>query len=300
MGAPPLRLLCYGEVLWDLIEGVPHLGGAPFNVAAHASRLGVEAWLMSAVGDDELGLRALSEIRRHGIKSELVQVLPGVPTGTVAVTLHAGGQPSYVIHEGVAWDRIAAEEGRLSKLGDLGFSMLVYGSLAQRAPASRACLDRVRKTLLDVPGFFDVNLRQNFYDRETLEASLASATFLKLNGDEVGVLSRLLFGLPVAHAEFCRLARDRYGIDLVIVTLGAQGALVADAEGVRQAPGDPVKVVDAVGAGDAFSAAFLQGQLSGMDPLSAVSRANRLGAYVAGQRGAVPEYDRRILEDLEI
>jgi fructokinase len=294
------RILCFGEVLWDLIEGEPHIGGAPLNVAAHASRLGVDAWLMSAVGDDELGMRALAEIRRHGIHSDFIQVLPGIPTGTVPVTLSASGQPSYAITENVAWDRITVDEGRLERLGSLDFSMLVFGSLSQRATVSRETLARVRHALGDTPAFFDVNLRQDYFDREVLEASLSSASILKLNGDEVAVLSKLLFGMRVATGEFCRLVRDRFGVDLVIVTMGGDGALVASAEGQSQAPGDPVKVVDAVGAGDAFAAAFIQAYLGGMDALPAVARANLLGAYVAGKRGAVPEYDAQIKEDLLI
>ncbi len=72
-----MRIVSVGEILWDVIGDREYLGGAPLNFAAHARQLGHEVFLLSAVGEDDRGRRALRGLRERGISTEFVQVLSG-------------------------------------------------------------------------------------------------------------------------------------------------------------------------------------------------------------------------------
>ena len=284
-------LLSFGELLWDCYQDQAHIGGAPFNLAAHAVRCGLEAHLISRVGTDDLGRRALAEAHRLGVGAECVQVDAQQPTGTVTVQLSSAGQPSYTIHAPVAWDFIAADEAMLATLRSWQVDAICFGTLAQRNPVARKSLWQVLETFPAVPAFFDVNLRQHFFSREMIEQGLRRTNVLKLNDDEVTVLSNLLFHAPLKAADFVREMIEQFPVQIVLVTRGERGCLVFERAGqVTEIPGRPVKVADAVGAGDAFSAAFLAFWLRGRTPAEAAQRANELGAFVASQRGAVPDY----------
>jgi len=287
-----VKLLSFGEVLWDLIEGRAHIGGAPFNLAAHAVRLGAEAWLVSAVGDDDLGSRALERVRALGVNDDYLRVVQR-PTGIVDVEVDADGRPTFDIRTGAAWDFITLSGDDLRDMASRGFNVVCYGSLAQRGQVSRETL----RTMLDMLGrdggpvrFCDINLRPPFIEADTVRWSIAAADILKLNDDEARLCCDLL-GRPFEGTEaFCRWVADSHGLEAVCVTLGAQGCLVyAGGRSVR-CPGVAVKVADTVGAGDAFSAAFLLRYLGGADPEEAGRFACRVGAFVASKAGAVPDY----------
>lgn len=284
-----LDLVAFGEILWDVIDGEAHIGGAPFNLAAHAVRCGLHAAVVSRVGDDKLGRDALAEMERLGVDRRWTAVDHGHPTGTVTVAL-ANGQPSYTIHGKVAWDFIQPSDDGLQALAEERPRVFCFGTLAQRNEVSRQTLFR----LLDLFGFtevfYDVNLRQTFWSGAVVEAGLASATLVKVNDDEAQVLGGLLFDGACAPEAFARAVLARHPVRAVIVTLGAAGCLVCerDKEAVR-CSGIKVDVVDAVGAGDAFSAAFLTAWLKGATAAGAAQAGNRRGAWVASCRGAVPE-----------
>ena len=292
-------LLAFGEILWDIFPDGSHIGGAPFNLAAHAVRCGLEAQLLSRVGADDLGRRALAEARRLGVGTDLVQTDLQHPTGTVTVQLSAEGQPSYTIHTNVAWDFIAAEP---DKLCDQRVDAICCGTLAQRSAVSRASLRRVLEIFPAAPVFFDVNLRQHFFSRELVAEGLARTTILKLNDSEVAVLSELLFGARLDEEAFARKIQQQFSsVQIVLVTRGARGCLLVERGGAAaEIPGHPVKVADTVGAGDAFSAAFLALWLHNKPPMAAVAAANELGAFVASRRGAVPDYSPEIRRRLQL
>jgi fructokinase len=281
-------VLAFGELLWDVFPDGAHIGGAPFNLAAHAVRCGLTAQLLSRVGADDLGRRALAEAHRLGVGTDFVQSDPKHPTGTVTVQLSAEGQPSYIIHTDVAWDFIAAEP---SQLKTQRVDAICCGTLAQRSAASRASLQHLLTAFPTTPVFFDVNLRQKFFSRELVEEGLARTTILKLNDAEVTVLAKLIFGAALGEEAFAREVQRRYPVQFVLVTRGARGGLLVERDGAAtDIPGRAVTVADAVGAGDAFSAAFLAFWLRGRSPIEAATVANELGAFVASQRGAVPDY----------
>lgn len=297
---PPIYLLSFGEILWDVIEGQSHLGGAALNLAAHAARLGMEARLISCVGDDELGRRALSEASGLGVDASGVGTHPTSPTGTVQVRL-VGGQPEYTILEPVAWDFIPEAPFPPGDAHQRPVDVVCFGTLAQRGSTSRQSLRALLDGLADTPAFYDVNLRQNFYTRDVIEWGLRRARVVKVNDTEAETLAQLLRNRAMTAPEFARAVRDHYGVEVALVTLGADGCLVADPDGVTHVPGQLVTVVDTVGAGDAFSAGFLSAWLRGHSPTEAAVIGNTLGSYVATQSGAVPPYSpelRALLGDL--
>ena len=296
-----IDVLAFGEVLWDVIDGVPHLGGAPFNLAAHAAKCGLRAAIVSAVGRDDLGRRAVAEARRLGVATDFIVEHPTLPTGTVNVTLDARGVPSYEIVKPVAWDEIKCHKrslGTNDKNANGDSRAFCFGTLAQRSPVSAATLARLLAALPDTTlVFFDVNLRQDFWSRELVERGLARTDILKVNDEEMRALD---FAPDALFARFPRLST-------IVETRGAQGCAVWwRGDGGASPPGEPRRlggdasphlaspslpdgpVVDTVGAGDAFSAAFLAAVLRGESLQAAAEAGNRLAGRVAARPGAIP------------
>lgn len=286
-----LDVVTFGEVLWDVIDGEAHIGGAPFNLAAHTVRCGLRAAAVSCVGDDALGLAALDEMGRLGVDRRWTTVDAGHPTGTVTVKLSRGGQPTYTIHENVAWDYIQVPEPALEAMTAERPRVFCFGTLAQRNAVSRDTLSRLLDRFAFTELFFDVNLRQTFWSAETVEAGLARASLVKVNDEEARVLGGLLFEGAGSPEAFAQAVLRRHPVRAVVVTLGADGCLVCerDRDEVVRCPGVRVEVVDAVGAGDAFSAAFLAAWLKGGTAFEAAQAGNRRGAWVASQPGAIPD-----------
>ncbi len=288
-----LDLVAFGEILWDVIEGEAHIGGAPFNLAAHAARCGLRAAAVSCVGDDELGRAALAEMARLGVDRRWTGIDSGHPTGTVTVTVKAG-QPNYTIHEGVAWDFVRLSDEELHSLAVARPRVFCFGTLAQRSEVSRRTLFRLLDLFAFAEVFYDVNLRQTFWSGALVEAGLARATLVKVNDEEARVLGGLLFNGACEPEAFARAVLASHPVRAVIVTLGGDGCLVCErGKDAVRCPGITVAVVDTVGAGDAFSAAFLASWLMGATAAEAAQAGNRRGAWVASQRGAVPEEDER-------
>jgi len=294
-----IKLLSFGEVLWDVIDGEAFIGGAAFNLAAHAARCGLDSYLLSAVGADDLGRKAWQEIERLNVSRKYAQTDRKHPTGTVTVSLSAGGQPSYVIHKDVAWDFIDAGDAIVSDIASEKFDVICFGTLAQRGCVSRTTLLKTLKALKDVPAFYDVNLRQDYYSKELVVAGLQRSAVLKLNDEEVEVLSTLVFGRRMDATGFVKVLQDEFPVKVVLVTMGAKGCLVAEKGNSRMMAGRKVRVADAVGAGDAFSAAFLAGWLRGKTAVEAAEMGNMLGAYVASRSGAIPDYNEEVRQCLD-
>jgi len=276
-----------GEILWDLLPDGKQLGGAPANFAYHAKALGAEAWVVSRVGEDELGREILGRVEGLGLRRDCLTADRAHPTGTVSVELNVEGVPNYVIHEQVAWDFIEATDALLELAGRV--DAVCYGTLAQRAlksrEAIRSFLGAARPGCMRV---FDINLRQNFFDREILDTTLAKSTVVKLSDEELPVVASSL-GLDAAEAAFAAAVRRRYGAEVVAVTRGSRGSVLYGPDGHSEHGGYEVEVVDTVGAGDAFTAALAMGLLRGHGLDAINERANRLAAYVCTQKGATPE-----------
>jgi len=294
-----ITVFSFGEILWDVIGGEAHLGGAAYNLAAHAARLGLKAELISRVGADDLGCRAIAEATRVGVGTSLVGVDCEHPTGTVTVTVSSKGQPEYEIGCPAAWDYIQIDEQTLRQtLRRCKPDAICFGTLAQRSPLSRQALTSLLQSMDGVRTFYDVNLRQTFYGREVIEWGFRRAEIVKMNDQECRRIGNLLLGED-QDETICAIAlRNLYGNEIVLVTLGSSGCLVVDHSGATHLPGHEVSVVDTIGAGDAFSAAFLACWLRGAPPTQAAMLANRVGAYVASRRGAIPDYSHEIQQQL--
>ena len=283
-GKQPL-VIGLGEVLWDRFPDGDRLGGAPANVAFHAAQLGARGVPVSRVGQDADGDRILAELKEKGLSVEAIQRDPARPTGTVQVTLDQG-QPSYTIKEGAAWDALESTP-QLQELAARA-DAVCFGTLAQRSPLSRHTLhDFVTRTAPSALRLFDINLRQAFYDRDSVEFGLSHATVLKLNGDELRIVAEL-FGHPFSTDAVCGWLFENFPLQWIALTHGAEGCELRSRIETFRSAAPRVTCVDAVGAGDAFSAALIVSFLEGRSPQEAADRANRIGAYVASQPGAMP------------
>lgn len=292
MNAIP-EILGLGEVLWDLLPDGPRLGGAPCNFAFHCRQLGHASTPVSRVGTGELGLALRQELHALDLPTDFVQIDPAHPTGTVRVDLDPTGQPRYTIAENVAYDFLEWDARYPDLLANV--RAVCFGTLAQRNPVSRGT---IRRMLQDTKALrvYDVNLRQRFYDRDTIEESLRLSDWVKLNADELDVLTNL-FDLPAVFpsAALAEL-RSRYRLALACLTRGERGCLVQTETEEVDLPGVPVTVADTVGAGDAFTAGLVCLTLEGQPLRDAAAFANRLAARVAAAVGATPRIDRNEME----
>lgn len=281
-------IVSIGEVLWDLLPSGPVLGGAPANLACHAAGLGGRATLVSCVGDDDLGRRAMDAIRERGVDVSAVGIDPRSPTGTVNVTLDAEGNPQFDIRREVAWDRIDASPAAMSAVRRA--DAVCFGTLAQRDRTSRDSIQTlVRLARPQTVRLLDINLRPPYCAPEILEASLELASALKLNETELPVLARQ-FGLGDGIEETVAALAARFGLDPVILTLGAEGSRILHRGAWTVVPGRRVdRIADTVGAGDAYTAAFLIGMLRGRSTEEAARLATEVAAFVCTQHGATPE-----------
>lgn len=294
-----MKVLAFGETLWDIINGQAHIGGAPFNLAAHLARMGVATLLVSAVGDDRLGKDALRQAAAVGIDTGLIGRNAKLPTGTVEVKLNAQGVPDFTIAEQVAWDEITLTNAQIEALAADRIDAVCFGTLAQRSPSNRETLRALLTRLHPGQVFYDVNLRRSYYAGQWIKDSLAASTILKCNEDEVRILGHVLFSAELDQTGFAKRVGAEYPVAAVCITRGAQGAAVYQDGVLHEVPGLPVTVADTVGAGDAFSAGFLFAYLKGRDVKTAAGFANQLGTFVASQAGAVPEYPEAIKQALE-
>lgn len=285
-----MRIVAIGEILWDVFPDGERLGGAPFNLAAHAARLGHEAVLVSAVGEDERGRRAIEQAQQLGVSTEFLQAVPGAPTGFVSVAVNAAGIPSFTIHRPAAYDLLRLNGETLEKLAALEPDVLAFGTLHQTTPEIKAHTRLLMEALPGARRFYDVNLRRGCFDLFLLEDLMLEASIVKLSEEEMEEINRL-FGVSLPSLRrACEYWWSRYGWEVLAVTRGERGCVLWDGESFVEAPGYPVKVADTVGAGDAFSAAFLHGLHQGWSLSQVADFANRVGALVASKPGAVPEW----------
>jgi fructokinase len=267
-----MTILSIGEILWDVFPDSVRLGGAPFNFAVHAHRLGHRVIFLSAVGDDERGRTALERAAALGLATEFIQVAPGRPTGSVSVRLDAEGHPDFTIHRPAAYDCVALDDRQLDRLAEVRPDWIYFGTLYPMEGRAREVLRRVMDAVPGARRFYDVNLRRGCYTPELVRELLALSGAVKMNDDEADLFPDLGEAPSVA------------------ITRGDRGCVVRIGNDRAECPGCPVKVADTVGAGDAFAAAFLHGLAAGWSAVRTGDFANRLGALVASRAGAVPEW----------
>ena len=274
-----------GEILWDMLPTGKKVGGAPANFVYHATQLGAEGFVVSAIGKDDLGDELLRELDDHDIK-HLVDRVP-YPTGTVEVSLE-DGLPTYEIKTGVAWDHILPTMQAVDLVEQA--DAVCFGTLAQRSiqsrEAIRAILSFVSK---DAYCCFDINLRQRYYSKELIEESLYLANVLKINDEELDVL-RSLLDLNGTEEEIALWLMEKYTLRMVVVTAGSKYSAIYTPEEISRIQTPSVKVMDSVGAGDAFTGALIVSLLKGSSLKDAHQYAVKIAAYVCTKSGAWVKY----------
>lgn len=283
------EVVCFGEVLWDIVRGSEKIGGALFNVAAHLADLGLPVSLITSVGEDARGRAALAAMHRRGIDTALVGVTNQAPTGCVDVTLDAHGQPIYKIETPAAWDFIGASPlPRPAGWHNAAPAALICGSLAQRFPRNRSSLEALRLALPTTPVVYDVNLRGDETPLDIVWKTLPGVSVLKVNEEEAGRIATIL-GTTAADIDalFAGLRRE-FGLSALVCTRGSRGSVAVTTEDKSEVCGLPVQVASAVGAGDAFTAAFVAGWIRGCPLKVTLEVANLLSAHVASSWDTVP------------
>lgn len=274
------RPVIFGEVLFDSFpDGREVLGGAPFNVARHLQGFALEPLFISRVGDDRRGEQVCEAMDGWGMDTTGLQSDAEHPTGSVCIAMQ-GTQHNFDILPKQAYDYIDAAQA-LPLLQQHPLSLLYFGSLIEREPVSRNTLQQLRT--LPVPQFSDVNLRAPWWHAQRVARLLQGVKWVKLNDEELNALG--FAGDPESAA---RRMRDAFDLDLLVVTRGEAGALFVTAEEVLQGEPVPVKrLVDTVGAGDAFSSVVLLGLLRGWPLVKTLSHALEFAARLCEVRGAV-------------
>lgn len=275
-----------GELLWDVLPSGKQLGGAPFNFAYHAMEAGCESYVVSAVGKDDLGLEIIDKANNLGMNCQYIQK-NRFPTSTVTVNLDKLGHPDFTIHQHVAWDHIEWNDNL--KILAKKLDAVCFGSLAQRdqesAQTIRSFLAALKPECLKV---FDINLRQNYFTMEIIRQSFGIANILKLNNDELPIISRY-FGLQGDIKSQLQQLIRQYGFNLVAYTMGSKGSILMSHKEYSEIKASKVKVIDSVGAGDSFTAILVTGILKTIPLTTSHKLANEVAAYVCTQEGATPE-----------
>ncbi|MCF0219534.1 MAG: carbohydrate kinase [Muribaculaceae bacterium] len=284
-----------GEALWDVLPEGKKIGGAPANFAYHVSQFGLDSCVVSAIGDDKLGEEILDNFKEKELK-HLIETVP-YPTGTVQVEIDQAGIPQYDIKENVAWDNIPYT----AMLDDLASrtQAVCFGSLAQRSVVSRKTINSFLDAMPqndDTLVVFDVNLRQGFYNKEILCNSMQRCNILKINDEELVVVSRM-FGYPgIDLQDKCWILLGKYNLKMLILTCGINGSYVFTPGNVSFQPTPKVEVADTVGAGDSFTAAFIASIIKGKSVADAHRCAVEVSAYVCTQPGAMPVLPANLTE----
>jgi fructokinase len=269
----------FGEVLFDHFpDGTAVLGGAPFNVACHLQAFGYPPCLISRIGQDQEGNAIILAMQKRGMDLSGIQQDKKHPTGTVRITLDEG-EPSYNILDKQAYDFIEAEE----EASTLNNGLLYHGSLALRNKVSRQAFKNL-KTRHQGKVFFDVNLRQPWWNKEDVLQWLDQADWVKLNLEEFQRLQSNPKKINIAMKSFLQ----EHAIECLIVTCGKQGAIAINSTGelVEVAPVYSAPVIDTVGAGDAFASILLLGIYRDWPLTLSMERSQAFASAMVGQPGA--------------
>lgn len=281
-----------GEILWDVFPDGPHFGGAPANFACAAAELSggaIDVFSVGSVGRDELGSQAIALLKSHGVNVSQVSATE-FPTGRVDVTLDEAGIPSFDIATNTAWDNLiwSSDLERLAAQADA----VCFGTLAQRSPATRETIRKfLAATRPECLRILDINLRPPFWDEQIVGDSLGLANVLKLNDAEIEAVLESEKYEDHSLDDLTQIMMDMFLLDVAAITRGPHGATLIRRSGERSdQPSPPTKVVDTVGAGDAFTAALAIGLLQGA-PLGDINAwANRVASFVCTQKGGTPHF----------
>ena len=286
-------ILSLGEVLWDLFPDGERFGGAPANFACHAAVQGADVTMLSAVGDDQHGRDGIDILSAYGVDVSLMQVISETPTGTVGVEVDDDGKPTFVIHQGSAWDNLTWNDAIASRIATV--DAIYFGTLGQRDPVSRATIREAVETaaLAGIPRVLDINLRPPFFDAEMIRDSVQLASILKLSDDELVEVCSACSISETSRPNVMLQGLLEFGkLDIVVLTRGKDGAMLVTPDDTVTQNGISANVIDTVGAGDSFTASFLIGELRGEPRKQNLQRSCEIAAATCAHSGAVPETKR--------
>ena len=285
------KIICFGEILWDIFEDGKKLGGAPFNVTNSLKDLGADVEFISRIGKDFLGNEILKELKSRGVSTIFLQEDPIYPTGKVTVSIDSDGSAKYEIDNDSAWDYIEKEAKTLKMVSDA--SAFVFGSLIARAKSFEALNSFLKVSKFSI---FDINLRPPFYNQSLLIDLMNKSDMLKFNDEELDIIANGLespFNSIDKNIEFIA---ERTKTKIICVTKGKYGAVLYHHGDWFYNNGYRVKVKDSVGAGDSFLATLINGLIEKEPLQKTIDYACAMGALVANSFGANPTISMNDLE----
>ena len=285
-----MKVLGFGEVLWDEIERKRYIGGASFNFMTHCKKLGADSYLFSAVGNDVIGRKTLDIITEKKMKTDFVKMVPK-PTCVVKVLLNKNGLPRYTFPEIVSWDYIEIDESDITRINKLNFDYFYFGTIAQRNSISFETLKTIFNECKFKNIFFDINLRYPYYSKGKIEYALKKCTILKISSEETEKVNKLFKFNAKKYEKFANIVSKEFDIEIICITAGENGAYILNKKDFIYCPGHKIVVKDTVGSGDAFSAAFITKLYKGVSIRDSCDFANKIGAIVASLDGAIPDYN---------
>lgn len=282
-----MKLLSFGEILWDMYPDQNYIGGAPFNFAAHYKMQGGDAYFLSAVGNDDLGKEALEILKKWNIKTDYITVCETTETGKCLISLNENGIPEYNLLDNVAYDYIKTPD-----LSNNSFDALYFGSLALRSKVNKKTLADLIESHSFKEIFVDINIRKPYVFPDAIAFAFNNATVIKISDEELPVVTNVLFGKELGCLEASKFIAEKFkNIKLILITLGEKGSFAYDCKKDISYSCDAkkVNVVSTVGAGDSFSATFLLKYLSGESINKCLERASYVSAFVVSRKEAIPE-----------
>lgn len=287
------KVICFGEVLWDMLPKGRQIGGAPLNVAYHLQKLGIDSVLVSKIGKDEDGDGIRDFLNEKKMPDTGLQTDLFHPTGKVGVTLHPDQEVSYEIFQNTAWDFIELNH-TLDEIAQKT-KYIVFGSLITRNQISS---DTLFHLLNRIPvKIFDVNLRKPFYSKQIIQELLEKADIVKMNETELDIIAEW-FNATGNHLSKVKRLYEKFNLKTIIVTAGAKGSYAFSNANYIFKETYKIIVADTIGAGDAFLAGFLSEYLKGASLQQSLETANKMGALVAQKHGGCPDYDIKELHEM--
>ena len=285
-----MNIVSIGEILWDVYENEEHIGGAPFNCSVHLKKLGHQVYFISSVGNDKRGLNALKYIQNNDITTKFVQQVNCYPTGYVEVKTGVDGSASYIIHRPMAYDFPSLTSEQLNDIISFLPDWLYFGTVQQMGVSAHELTCNLVELLPKTKCFYDMNLRDDNYTKDLVKKLLMASSIVKLNADEVRICCELFEKRPMELRYFCEWAVEEFKLEGVCITTGPDGCATYLDGKYLESPGYREKVVDSVGAGDAFSAGLLHGLSKNWKLDKVCDFANRLGAIIIKKKGAIPDW----------
>lgn len=283
-----MKVLSFGEIIWDVYPDKNCIGGAPLNFSAHVAKNGVESYLLSCVGNDKLGQQAKPYFAKFGVKDDFVYTCDK-QTGVCKVTLDNNGVPSYTIVDDVAYDYIPFDK----KLCNQKFDLFCFGTLALRGENNKKTVEQILQTKNFDRVFCDLNLRAPYFDKQVIDFCLSNADIVKVSDNEADFVCRQVLGVEYTNAcDFAKSLSQAYtNLKMVLFTCGDKGAYLYDAVQDKMYFEDAkkVRVVSTVGAGDCFGATFVSQWLKGCDLQQCMHIASEKSAYVVSKQDAIPD-----------